>query len=90
MSEETSASAAVIHVLDGGLASDEEERAPLRRVEMAAIWRAEAEAELQEAICEAKDAGASFTDIGEAVGVTGEAIRVRYVRAKQRSAGPPV
>lgn len=90
MSEETSASAAVIHMLDGGLVPAEGERAPLRRVEMAAIWRAEAEAELQDAICEAKDAGVAFADIGVAVGITGEAVRNRYVRAKLRSADPPV
>lgn len=82
-----SAASAVVHVHDGGLVLDEEERAPLRRVELAAIWRAEAEAELQDAIVAARDAGESFDAIGGMLGMSGEAVRVRYGKAKQRRIG---
>lgn len=59
---------------------------PIRRCELAAIWLAEATAELAESIVDAKDGGFSFTDIAGALGMTPEGVRQRYVRAKAREA----
>jgi hypothetical protein len=75
VSEETPVPAAVIHVLDGGLVPHEERREPLRRVELAVIWLAEAQRELDEAIIEAYQAGARSSEIGRAADVTGSAVR---------------
>lgn len=83
-------SAAVIHVLDGGLVPTEEERTPLRRVEMAAIWRAEAEAELDDAIYEASAAGFRSHAIAEALGVSASAVRMRLVAIRARKYGVQV
>lgn len=90
MTGRRSSSTAEIHVLDGGLSPDEEKQAPLRRVELAAIWLAEAAAELHEAIIAAKDAGAAYPEIGAAAGVSGEAVRLRYVRSKRENDGGSV
>lgn len=90
MSAEKSVSPAVIHMLDGGLVPTEEEQAPLRRVELAAIWQAEADAELDDAIYEASAAGFRSHAIAEALGISSSAVRSRLVDIRARRHGRPV
>ena len=82
MSTEKPVAAAVNRMLDGGLVPQAGTSSPLRRVELAAMWLSEATAELNDAILEAKSAGVGNEDIGRAAGVSGEAIRQRWVKAK--------
>lgn len=77
----TAAATAVTKHLDGAYIPEAGTSSPLRRVELAAIWLAEAQAELNDAIIAAgDDQRITWRDIGRAQGVTGEAVRQRYWR----------
>lgn len=51
---------------------------PLMAVKLAAFRRSAAEKELAEAIHHAREAHASWREVGEAIGTSGEAARQRY------------
>lgn len=51
---------------------------PLMAVKLAAFRRAHAEKELADAIRQAREAHLSWRELGEAIGISGEAVRQRY------------
>lgn len=56
----------------------------LRRIELAAIWIAEAQRELDDAVAEAARAGILSDEIGRVLGITGGAVRFRIHRLRKR------
>jgi hypothetical protein len=57
---------------------DHERVSPLTRLRVAALKRAAVEVEISEAVHQAREAGMSWSRLGEVLGTSGEAVRQRY------------
>lgn len=60
---------------------DRENVSPEVRLQLAALKRAEVEAEIKRAVADARTHGVSWAKVGKALGTTGQAASERYAKA---------